>query len=97
MSHRLKSESYCMSGARKDRAERDSDILSRVRPLNLIRIMPAEEECASRPPAIRVAFFVGCPVTRFQVSGVSLWPRGPSVGLETCSRESAPEKFQVSV
>jgi hypothetical protein len=46
-----------MSGARKDRAERDSDILSRVRPLNLIRIMPAEEECAKRPSGIETAFF----------------------------------------
>ena len=67
MSYRLKSESYCMSGARKDRAERDSDILSRVRPLNLIRIMPAEEIALKGRPLSGGLFYFKCSVLR--VSG----------------------------
>jgi hypothetical protein len=58
------------TGSPEDRAERDSAQKSRVRPLNLIRIMPAEEECAIRPPAIRAAFFMSVEPVRnwFQVS-----------------------------
>jgi hypothetical protein len=68
-----------VAGAREDRAERDSDIILRVRPLNLIRIMPAEEECAIRPPSSRAAFFIfkrfrvqRFIVQRFTASGTGL-------------------------
>ena len=69
------------TGSSGNRAERDSAQKSRVRPLNLIRIMPAEEECTIRPSGLGAAFFylIGlihlipgfrCKDNWFQVSGV---------------------------